>query len=371
MAPRSRPTGGDARRLRADGRPSIAQEILETAFHRASLANPHGSTKPERDRRRAQLKVVRASATVTRHLRLEARELRPPGVGPFEQELVDRAFGPGTRERSLLRLRRAEERIRRTANEAEKDVARAAGPEELGDLVRRFYGRLASFVREVEPDLARLRAMRGHLKERPRIDPTTPRLVVAGFPNVGKSSLVARLSSAHPKVAPYPFTTVAIAVGHADLGFDRLQVVDTPGMLGRSGRANPAEEEAELTVSRAATVVLFVLDPSGSSGYPAADQEQLLRRWQEEFPALPIVVVETKADLLHRPGARLAVSAKTGEGLDALWSEIRRHFVPRGELPPLEPSTVDESIPEPPTAPQPPRGRARSTRRRRSEASDG
>ncbi len=370
MAPRSRaayaPRGRRARAPPAE--PSITQELLETAFHRASLANPHGSSKPERDRRRAQLKVVRASATVGRHLRLEVRDLRPPAVGEFEQELLDRAFGPGTRERSLARLRRAEERIRRTATEAEREVARAAGSEELGVLVRRFYGRLASFVREVEPDLARARAMRRFLKERPRLEAGAPRLVVAGFPNVGKSSLVARLSSARPKVAPYPFTTVAIAVGHADLGFDRLQVVDTPGMLGRSGRANLAETEAELAVSRAATVVLFVLDPSGSSGYPIEEQERLLARWREEFPELPIVAVETKADLARRPGATLAVSAKTGEGLEELWGEIRQRFVPRGELPPMEIATVEE---EPPASslPAPRRSsRARSPRAPREPA---
>ncbi len=340
---------------------AAAQELLELAFHRASLVNPHGQTKAERDRRRAQLKIVRASATVGRHLRLATRELKPPGLAEFDHELVDRAFGRGTLDRSLLRLRRAEERIRGTLREAERDLGRSSGPDELGEVVRRFYGRLASFVREVGPDLVRLREIRGYLRERPRLDPNEPRLVVAGFPNVGKSSLVAQLSSARPKVAPYPFTTVAIAVGHADLGFDRLQVVDTPGVLGRRGRANPAETEAETTVERAASVVLFVLDPSGSSGYPLEEQEELLRRWGEEFPSLPIVAVETKSDLYARPSDRLQVSAKTGAGLDALWAELRRQLTPREPMPPVQeaveapPDAVDDDLP-------PPRRRARRAR---------
>ncbi len=335
----------------------IAQELLELAFHRASLVNPHGSTKGERDRRRAQLKIVRAQATVGRHLRLEVRGLRPPALGEFEAELVARRFGRGTLDRCLLRLRRAEERGRGVAREAESAVSRAEGPDELGEIVRRFYGRLASFLREVELDLRKVREIRGYLKERPQLDPTTPRLVVAGFPNVGKSSLVAKLSSARPKVAPYPFTTVAIAVGHADLGFDRLQVVDTPGVLGRSGRTNPAESEAEAAVTRAASCVLFVLDPSDNSGYTVAEQEELLARWAEEFPSLPIVVVETKSDLVRRPNDRLHVSAKTGDGLDALWAELRRRLVPREPLPP-----VQEAIEAPPE-PEPP---ARSRRRGRT-----
>ncbi len=348
-----------ARSTRSPGRapppaagPVPSQEILELAFHRASLVNPHGASKPERDRRRARLKVVRASATVVRHLRLATRELRAPAIGEFDRALVDRAFGSGALEHHLLRLRRAEERIRLQARDAERAVDRAAGSEELGEVVRRFYGRLASFVREVDPDLVRLGTVRRFLRARPRLDPSAPRLVVAGFPNVGKSSLVARLSSARPKVADYPFTTVAIAVGHADLGFDRLQVVDTPGVLGRSGQANPAEREAETTVARAANVVLFVLDPSGSSGYPIEEQERLLARWREEFPQLPIVAVETKSDLVRRSTDRPAVSAKTGEGLDRLWAALRERFVPREPLPPVQEAVeapyVEESEPPPP-----------------------
>ena len=346
-----------------DGRtgegPPPSQEVIELAFHRASLVNPHGKTKPERDRRRAELKVVRSSATVGRQLRIAARGLRPPDLAEFDRRLVSQSFGPGALDRHLLRVHRAEERIRGTAREAERSIARASGPEELGELVRRFYGRLASFVREVDPDLERLRDVRRFLKERPRLDVTAPRLVVAGFPNVGKSSLVARLSSARPKVAEYPFTTVAIAVGHADLGFDRLQVVDTPGVLGRRGRANPAEAEAETTVARAASVVLFVLDPSGSAGYPLEEQEALLERWRQEFPDLPIVPVETKADLVRRPTDRLHVSAKTGEGLDELWRELRRRFLPREPMPPMEEAIEEPPEPEPP----PPKGRRRATRR--------
>jgi len=120
--------------------PLPSAELLELAFHRASLVNPHGETKPERDRRRAQLKVIRASATVGRHLRLESRELRPPALGEFEAALIDRAFGAGTLGRHLLRLRRAEERIRTAARDAERSVARAGGADELGKICGQLLG---------------------------------------------------------------------------------------------------------------------------------------------------------------------------------------------------------------------------------------
>jgi nucleolar GTP-binding protein len=320
-------------------------EILDAAFHRASLVTPHGDTKLARDRLRARLKVVRSAATVVRHLRIETRRFAAPGLTEFEDALVAGAFGDGAIERALRRLRRAEERIRGLARDAEAAMRRSSSPEALGDQVRAFYGRLSSFVREVDRDLETVRAVTRFLRERPALDPRAPTLVVAGFPNVGKSSLVARLSSARPKIADYPFTTLSIAVGHADLGFDRLQVLDTPGVLGRKHRANLAEEEATTAVGKAATVVLFVIDPTGTSGYTLEEQEALLARWREEFPSIPIVDVETKSDLGHRPTSRPQVSATTGEGIDDLWTTLRTGLRPRGELPPME-----QAIEEPPDA---------------------
>ena len=341
--------------------PSV--EILDIAFRGAQKVSPHGKTKSERDRLRARLKIVRASATVIRHLRLAVRPLRSETIGPFERTLIDGAFGAGVLDRALLRLRRAEERIRKLTREAESGLRRAPGPEELGEAVRRFYGRLSSFVREVDPDLEKLRSIARFVSDRPQLDLSAPRLVVAGFPNVGKSSLVARLSSAHPKVADYPFTTVSLAVGHADLGFDRLQVVDTPGVLNRTSHENPSEVEAEAAVSHAATAVLFVLDPSGACGYTIEEQERLLERWREEFPQLPIVPVETKSDLLRRPTGRLQVSCVTGEGIEELLAELKSKLErPVSALAP-KPEVVVEDIGDPVDEP-PPSPSGRSTRRR-------
>ncbi|HTP53448.1 MAG TPA: GTPase [Thermoplasmata archaeon] len=340
----ARSVARSGRRRRDEPPPPPSVGLLDIAFHRASLVTPHGRTKSERDRRRAVLKIVRSSATVIRHLRLESGAVRKASSGEFEKALVERRFGAGTLDRALVRVRRAEERIRGLARDAERSAQGGDERTDLGDVIRSFYGRLSSFVREVDRDLETLRRIGRYLDDRPRLLEGAPTLVVAGFPNVGKSSLVAKLSSARPKVADYPFTTLAIGVGHADLGFDRLQVVDTPGVLGRSARANPAEKEAETAVERAATVVLFVIDPTGTSGYTIEEQEQLLARWQEEFPQLPIVVVETKSDLLRRPVDRLQISAVSGDGLDALWARLRAALPPRDVTPTTEEEPESEAL---------------------------
>lgn len=316
------------------GRP-IASTILDIAFHRAHAASPHGARGPDRNRRRALLKIVRSSAIVRRQLRLRANPLADAKLTDFQIRLVEGASGRGQRARALRRISVAERRIEGLSREAQRDLLHLEESDQIAALVRRLYGRLASHLHEVEPDLQRLEQIRRYLRSRPQLDPATPTVVVAGFPNVGKSSLVAKLSSAKPKVAAYPFTTLAVEVGHADLGLDRLQVLDTPGVLGRRGRSNPAEAEALTAVGHAATVVLFVLDPTGTAGYTVAEQEALLERWRAEFPTAELVVVETKADLGAPPSGRRRVSSKTGEGLEELREEleaaVRRHPLPPSE----------------------------------------
>jgi nucleolar GTP-binding protein len=358
---------GAARSL--DGRP-ISSEILDAAFHRAYSASPHGTAGPDRSRRRALLKIVRSTAVVRRQLMLRQRRFREPQVTEFERLLIEKAFSRGALPRAIHRLSVAERRIQGLARESQRQLHRAENSDDIAELVRRTYGKLASYVREVDPDLLMLQKVGRFLDDRPKLDPNVPTVVIAGFPNVGKSSLVARLSTARPKVADYPFTTLAIQVGHADLGFDRMQVLDTPGVLGRAGNKNTAEVEAEAAVGGAANVVLFVLDPSERCGYTMADQETLLDRWKGEYAGSTFIEVETKADLVEVPSTRRKVSAITGVGIEelreALQSVLRKVAKPPS-LPTMEPETrVEEYAPALATEREEDEASARSARPRRS-----
>ena len=84
-----------------------------------------------------------------------------------------------------------------------------------------------------------LEQVRQHLSRLPSIDPNTRTLLVCGYPNVGKSSFLNKITRADVEVQPYAFTTKSLYVGHTDYKYLRWQVVDTPGILDHSlGRKN-------------------------------------------------------------------------------------------------------------------------------------
>lgn len=175
---------------------------------------------------------------------------------------------------------------------------------------------MASFVDQVEGDLAALGRARAALRSLPQIDPAVPTIVVAGAPNVGKSAFVRAVSTGKPKVASYPFTTQELVVGHFDRGYRRFQVVDTPGLLDRPAeRRNAAEQQAVAALRHVAHVVVFLLDPSETCGTPLPEQERLLERIAAEFPGTPFLVLENKVDVVRFPNARLKVSSLTGRGV--------------------------------------------------------
>ncbi|MDO5853812.1 MAG: 50S ribosome-binding GTPase, partial [Thermoplasmata archaeon] len=157
----------------------------------------------------------------------------------------------------------------------------------------------------------------------PAVDPSMPTIVVAGFPNVGKSNLVTVLSSAEPEIAPYPFTTKGVIVGHIQDDWRKFQIIDTPGLLDREfDKRNAIEKQAVLALRYLTDVMLFVLDPSETCGFPMEMQERLLETVKKGFPGVTIIEAESKCDIVKSGSGRTYFSAQTGEDMDVLTERI-------------------------------------------------
>jgi len=117
------------------------------------------------------------------------------------------------------------------------------------------------------------------------------------MPQVGKSTLVSKLSTAEPKISPFPFTTKEIIVGHKDLTLIKLQIVDTPGILDRPfHELNPIERKALAAIKYLSDVVVYLIDPHPGSYYPLKQQLSLLTNVLKIFPQNKVIVAINKID---------------------------------------------------------------------------
>jgi GTPase len=158
---------------------------------------------------------------------------------------------------------------------------------------------------------------------------------LVGLPNAGKSTLLAALTAAHPKIASYPFTTLEPNLGVMDLGdddFRRPTVADVPGLI--EGAASGAGlGHAFLRHVERTRILLHVVD--GSSRDPGWDLDVIREELRLHDPALlgkPTLIAFNKLDLEAARAAwpdfraarrldglaTLAISAETGEGIEEL-----------------------------------------------------
>ncbi|MFN2617539.1 MAG: GTPase ObgE [Thermoleophilaceae bacterium] len=174
---------------------------------------------------------------------------------------------------------------------------------------------------------------------------------LVGLPNAGKSSLLARLTRAQPKVADYPFTTVEPVLGTIERDGRQLVLADIPGLIeGASGGAGLGHEF--LAHVERCRLLVHVLDLAPLDGSDPVENhaavEQELAEHGGGLAGLPRIVCLSKSDLVPEPAANealrgwkgrlgtaalevVATSAVTGAGLDELRDAVFRH-VPEEDL---------------------------------------
>jgi nucleolar GTP-binding protein len=303
-----------------------AQEVLDKAFHRASKVTAEDKVHMHRNRRQAMARVDSIQSTVDHALkRVQDSFVLLQDLHPFHLEVLATQVDIREVEHSLHTLGWCRRQVKDVCVKAIKQLTKTRSHEFVETKRKEVYGRVSSLLERISGELELLAQTRAVLKSLPHIDPAVPTAVVAGSPNVGKSALVAKLSSAEPEVATYPFTTKAVTVGHFYYRRHAYQVVDTPGILDRPlEERNPIELRAMAAIEHLDAVLLFLIDPSEACGTPVEEQEALLEGVRARYPDVHVFVVETKADLKKRDVEdRMSVSALTGDGI----TELRDYLV--------------------------------------------
>merc|ERR1712137_1531991 len=151
---------------------------------------------------------------------------------------------------------------------------------------------MCTIIKNQKQSLEYLEQVRQHLSRLPSIDPNTRTLLICGFPNVGKSSFINKITRADVEVQPYAFTTKSLFVGHTDYRYLRWQVVDTPGILDHPlEKRNTFEMQAITALAHLRAVVLYIMDVSEQCGNSLVQQKALFDNIKPLFNNKPLVVV--------------------------------------------------------------------------------
>ncbi|MBQ3046649.1 MAG: GTPase ObgE [Clostridia bacterium] len=178
---------------------------------------------------------------------------------------------------------------------------------------------------------------------------------LVGFPNVGKSTILSKLTRARPKIANYHFTTLSPNLGVADYYDNQFVVADIPGLI--EGASDGAGLGIEfLRHIERTRMLVHVVDVSGVEGRdPYEDYLKInteLKNYSLELSKLKQIVVANKTDMfgaeenlkvfkekIGRKHKVISVSAITGEGLDKLKKAVYEMLV---KLPPVKPMEFEE-----------------------------
>jgi nucleolar GTP-binding protein len=306
-----------------------ADEVLDRCFRRAAA-----KMKLKANKDRANQDFVRAVSHSIHDRLVHVIQTFPEfeSLPPFYRETVDILYG-------IPRLKKALGAIGWAAR-----WARLHGPDLIYETRRgddplaarkKAVARLASVVHQIDSELRFLNEVRNVVRKLPHVEDIFT-IVIAGYPNVGKSSFIRLVSTADPEVASYPFTTKGVIVGHRVDGRKRMQFIDTPGVLDRlPGERNPIERQAMAAITNIADVILFIIDPSEHCGFPLEDQMKLYEEITSTID-IPVIAVANKSDIKGLDGYP-EMSTGQNTGVDEVLQTLMEYW--------REPGPVEEPVP--------------------------
>jgi nucleolar GTP-binding protein len=221
-------------------------------------------------------------------------------IHPFYGDLLNVLYDKDHYKLALGQINTARHMIDNVARDYVKLLKYGDSLYRCKQLKRAALGRMATIMKRQKDTLLYLEQVRQHLSRLPSIDPNTRTLLLCGYPNVGKSSFMNKLTRANVEVQPYAFTTKSLFVGHMDYKYLRWQVIDTPGILDHPlEERNTIEMQSITAMAHIRACVLFFLDLSESCGYTIKQQVSLFESLRPLFSNKPLLLICNKIDLMR------------------------------------------------------------------------
>ena len=177
-------------------------------------------------------------------------------------------------------------------------------------ITKSYVGRLASLLKGLTKQIDYYNESARKLRELPSIRTGENCIILAGYPNAGKSTLLSRLTESKPEIAAYPFTTKGLNVGVFIKKFIPIQIIDTPGLLDRPLLdRNKIELKAVTALQHLAGMIMFVVDPTQEMN----KQKNLFLETKKLFTHHKFMVVINKTDASNEAQLNAAKDTFSGE----------------------------------------------------------
>ncbi|KAA6371205.1 MAG: putative Nucleolar GTP-binding protein 1, partial [Streblomastix strix] len=219
-------------------------------------------------------------------------------IHPFFADLLNVLYDKDHYKLALGQINMGRHLLSNIAKDYLKMLKHADSLYKAKQLKRAALGRMCTLVKKIKHSFTFLENVRQHLSRLPSINPTTRTLIVCGYPNVGKSSFVNKITHANVDVQPYAFTTKSLLLGHTDYKYNSWQVMDTPGILDHAlEERNTIEMQSITALAHLQASILYFIDISGTCGYTLEQQVSLFSHIKPLFAGKPLIVVLSKSDL--------------------------------------------------------------------------
>jgi len=217
-------------------------------------------------------------------------------MSEFYRELIDVTLDTGHLKKSLASLQWCSQKNKDFLKMYKKKIKNSTEIPKINQYRREFYGRIGSTLKQIGKNLQFLEFSRKTMLDYPSIKTSLTTIAIAGFPNVGKSTLLSKLTTAKPKIAAYAFTTQGVNLGYGEFNGEKIQFLDIPGTLARFEKQNVIEKIATLAVKYVAEAIIYVFDLTET--YPVEQQIKLYENLRKS--RRPMIIYLSKTDIIDK-----------------------------------------------------------------------
>lgn len=273
-----------------------AQEVIDSSFahaRRKSVRKKKGDDILARKRKKERERLIAFSTDLRGRLQGFSRQFPSyDDLNEFYRALFANNIDVDTYKQTLGRIQGTADVIARVTRSTRGRLDAATSPQDIDTIMDAYFGRACSAVEQLDKSFVWLEQARETIQNYPVIKETFT-VCIAGFPNVGKTTLFAEVTGSQAEVNSYAFTTKRLNVGYRSFGHHKVQFIDTPGTLNRESM-NAIEVQAHLALKYLADVILYLYDPTMQY---SKEQQEALRESMNEYRA-PVYEFVSKQDLV-------------------------------------------------------------------------